>query len=270
MIKCNLNSSSLPPGHKIYKVLRLIEPQISYMVRPYFWGPEFFCLDKSEIYQSMDNKDQNLVLSKLSDSLLHEAYFVEKAGIAFALKMAGLSETLQERQLYSHFAHEESNHLSMIEKFLLNTPSFKDSAFLNLLTDLIESGDKACLTYFIQIVLEGFGLHHYQNLKSGCLETSLISTINLILKDEALHYRSGIALFDPKTLTEAQRLWIGTATLRMRDYFTLGPIRVINTILEVAGKIHQNDYNQLLLDISAKEQTNAALDLLDSLIIPYS
>ncbi len=267
MLKCNLNSPSLPKYHKIYGILKLIQPQYSYVVRPYFWGPEFFCLDKSKIYQNMDSRDQSLVLSKLSDSLLHEAYFVEKAGIAFALKMATLSETIQERQLYSHFAHEESNHLSMVERFLLNPPLLKDSQFLSLLTDLIESGDKQCLTYFIQIILEGFGLHHYQNLKSGCIEPSLIDTINLILKDEALHYRSGIALFDPNTLTDAQRLWIGTATLRMRDYFALGPIRVINAILEVTGKIHQNDYNQLLLDINAKEQTKNSLDLLDSLTI---
>ncbi len=265
MIKCNLDSPSLPITHEIYKILRLLEPRYSYTVRPYFWGPEFFCLDKSEIYQNMDLIDQRLVLSKLSDSLLHEAYFVEKAGIAFALKMAVLSETLQERQLYSHFAHEESNHLSMIEKFLLNIPSFKDSTFLNLLIDLIESGDKNCLTYFIQIILEGFGLRHYQNLKVGCLEPSLIEAINHILIDEARHYRSGITLFDPNTLTETQRLWIGTATLRMRNYFTLGPIRVINAILEVTGKIHQNDYNQLLLDIDAKGQTDGSLALLESL-----
>ncbi len=265
-VLCKLNSSSLHKDHKVHRILKLLSPEINYTVKPSYWGPECFLLDKSELYQNLIETDKNQVLRLISHSLLEEAYFVEKAGIAFALKMAVLSETLEEREMYSHFAHQEANHLSMIEKFFLDKPSICESQFLNLLRDLIESGDKQCLTYFIQIVLEGFGLHHYQNLKVGCQEPTLTHVIDLILKDEALHYRSGLALFEPNSLSDEQKEWIKAATLEIKDYFTLGPIRTINAILKVTGTIHQNQYNQLLLDIKAKEQTQSGLDLLDSLI----
>ncbi len=265
MVKCNLDSPSLPVDHKIHRILKLLSPEISYVVRPYYWGPETFLLDRSELYRNLSETDQKQVLRLISHSLLEEAYFVEKAGIAFALKMATLSETLEEREMYSHFAHEEANHLSMIEKFFIDKPNHSGNKFLSLLTDLIESGDKESLTYFIQIVLEGFGLHHYKNLKVGCLEPSLIVVVDLILKDEALHYRSGLALFDPNSLTEAQKQWIGIATQRMQDYFALGPIRVINSVLKVAGTVHKTQYDQLLLDIKAKDQVETGLILLNSL-----
>lgn len=268
MVKCLLDSPHLPKDHTVHKILRLLSPNVSYVTNTTYWGPGAFFLDKSELYQNLSLVDQDLVLRNITKSLLEEAYFIEKAGIAFAAKMVILSETLEEREMYSHFCHEEANHLTMIEKFLIDRPNPRGNLFLPLLTDLIESGDKQCLTYFIQIVLEGLGLHHYQGLKVGCLEPTLVNVLDLILKDEALHYRSGLALYDPNSLTYKQRVWIGSATSRFRDYVTMGPIRTINSILKVTGKIHIKQYNQLLLDIKAKEQTQAGLDLLESLIKP--
>lgn len=213
----------------------------------------------------MSPKDQEEVLRLLSKDLLDEAYFVEKAGIVYSAKMALLSKTIEEQELYAHFTHQEACHLEMLEPFLDDSPDCTQSEFLILLRDLVESGDKQCMTYFIQILLEGFGLHHYQSMRVGCNEPTLVHVFDLILKDEAQHYRSGLALYAPNSLTVQQNLWITRATFQFQDYVRKGPIRVINAISKVYGKLHINQYNQFLLDIGAEAQIKTSLKLLESL-----
>lgn len=262
--KCNLRSPNLPLGHKVYKILDAIQAPVNYVHRLYYWGANQYGLQNSRLYKSLSPADQERVLIKVSDRLLEEAYFIEKAGIAFAAKMILLAESTQEREMYSHFASQESRHLSLLRPFLKHD-QYKPNEFLEMLVEMIETGDKACLTYVIQVLLEGFGLTHYKHLTAHCLEPTLVTTLNSILKDEAQHYRSGVALYDPKRLTEAQRAWVERAIAKFINYINHGPIRTLNSVLEVVGKIHVTTYRDLLDDISAKEQTNQAIAVFNGL-----
>ncbi len=267
-ISCNLGSPDLPKDHKIYRVLETVSPMMKGSNLKYYWGPECFGLINTPLYTNMSPNDQEKILNMISQSLLEEAYFIEKAGIAFAAKMCLLSETTQEREMYAHFAHQEANHLSMIREFL-ESDIYETSELLEMFADLIQNGDKQCLTYVIQVLFEGFGLSHYKQLAQNCVDPTLSLAFDLILRDEAQHYRSGMALFDKSGLTEDQTKWISDAEVLFETHIQKGPVHVINALLQVYGKLHLNDYNQLLKDLRVPEQITMGLTVFNRLKEDY-
>lgn len=257
-ISCNLGSPDLPQDSKIHKILDIIAPGLDVETQNHYWDAECFGLQNTWLYTSMNHGDQQKVLNMISQSLLEEAYFIEKAGIAFAAKMSLLSESTQERLLYSHFAHQEANHLNLIRPFL-ESVEYEKSEFTEFMADAVDMGDKQCLTYIVQILLEGYGLRHYKMLASNCNHTVLKVVLDHILNDEAQHYRSGVELFDASKLTKEQTAWIMAKSLRFEIHINKGPIHIINALMQVYGKLHVSEYNQLLKDLKVQEQIDNGL-----------
>lgn len=269
--KCKLNSPDLPKDHKVYKILETLREPVKATKQIYYWGPNSFNLDKSRLFNELSTPNQIRVLALVSDALLEEAYYIEKAGIAFAAKMVLLSETTQEREMYSAFGAQESNHLNMLRPFIndhLNLVKYEESPFLRLLAQMIESGDKQCLTFVIQIMLEGLGLTHYKQLSLACLEPTLTVVLDSILIDEAQHYRAGTALFDHKALSYEQNLWIGEYTTKFIEHVYKGPLCVTNAITTVYGPMTDIELIELEYDICAFDQITSTLNTLTKLGVP--
>ena len=178
--------------------------------------------------------------------------------------MVEISDTTQERELYAHFAGQEACHLSLLRPYL-DQANYEKSEMLEFITKIIETGDKACLTLIVQVMLEGYGLIHYHQLALNCNDITLSSALNSILKDEAQHYRAGVALFDRNKVTDSQILWIDNAVRDFKDLVSKGPIRVIEAIYDIIGYTPE-ELEQLHQDIDSKYQIQHTLDHLDRLI----
>lgn len=259
-VKCNLDSKDSTGNALINGIVNKLSSSSLCVKRHYYWA---FNLQNSRLFNELSINKQEQVLSLVSDSLLREAYFIEKAGMAFAAKMVLLSETTEERELYSHFGHQEANHLSMLRPFLKNT-EYGPTPFLEMLTRFIETGDKQPLTYVIQVLLEGYGLNHYSQLSKSCLEPTLSETFNTILKDESKHYTTGVELFDPKTMTQNQRHWIDMAVYEFETHIKKGPTHAVNAMIEVAN-LDACEIIQLYIDIQADKQVEYAMNVFNRL-----
>ncbi len=261
-VECSLDSPD-SDNKTVQNIVKWLSPNVEYVKRDYYWGPEAFNLQNSELFTNLSLLDQTLVLMYISNGLLEEAYFIEKAGIAFAAKMILLSETTQEREMYSKFAAQESNHLSMVAPFMRDT-RYKESEFLKLLTDIIETGSKDELTYVIQVLLEGYGLSHYYQLRKSCIEPTLSHVFGLILEDEGLHYRSGVSLLDKSVLGKP---FVRACVSDFLTHIEKGPTHVMRSVLEVTGDIHIRTYNKFLEDIRAYEQIEQAKTVFKRLLV---
>ena len=145
------------------------------------------------------------ILVACARDLLTEAYYIEKLGLGFTAKMALLSETTEERMLYCLFAGDEAAHLHAIAAYVGDgaAASAPDDPFLALLTEAIAAGDKPGLTYVVQVVLEGWGIAHYQSIARDCRDGDLRRTLLRLARDEALHHGSGVALLKRRPLPAA-------------------------------------------------------------------
>lgn len=169
----------------------------------YYWPADYYDFSDPEYFDSLDDHDKHKVLTKLSDKMLTEAYFIEKAGIVFGAKMLLLAESEDERELYARTINEECNHLDIIRTFL-GDREYKSIEIFEFIKRTIETGNKDYLVYCVQILLEGYGIMHYKKLASYCLSADLKLGLETILKDEYLHYGSGKILFDKKSPNSKQ------------------------------------------------------------------
>ena len=194
------HSPHLPAGHRVHKLLEGIQEASTVSKKQarmpdYLWGPERFKLNKTKLWQKLNPDQQKETLKLLSERNLSLSWWIENSGRSYCAKMILLSETHEEKSLYSHFCHEEATHMKEFENFM----DFKvdwnlhSHPMLTPLSQVIEQGDRDTLVLVVQVLLEGFGLGHYLSLKEDCLLPELSLAYERILKDEARHHGTGVA-----------------------------------------------------------------------------
>ena len=82
------------------------------------WSSEFFGLEKTSLFQAASEETRHQIVRRSSIDVLHEAFFIEESGMAFASKMSLLSETREERMLYNLFAADEATHFHWVQNAL--------------------------------------------------------------------------------------------------------------------------------------------------------
>ena len=196
-----LETPHLPSDHPLFAVLegafakQGVQRRIQQAPKIY-WGAERFKLNQSQLYQCLSIEEQNKILLRLTELNLSLSYFIEKSGHHYCSKMILLSDTVEEKTLYSLFAAEEASHLREFMNYMWFTPTLETHAhpMLPLLSEAIEWGSRPALVFVIQVLLEGFGIAHYTGLKASCLDADLKSSFQNILKDEARHHGAGLIL----------------------------------------------------------------------------
>jgi hypothetical protein len=171
------------------------------------WGRERYKLEKSTIFTKMDKKSQDEVLIKITQLNLSLSYFIEKSGHNYGAKMIIFADNLQEKSLYCMFAAEEAIHLREFSNFInfKIDPTVHWHPMLDPLAKVIHEGEKNTCLYIIQVLLEGFGMFHYNSLKNDCLYNPLENVFHRILKDEARHHGAGLVLAKESCLTKIER-----------------------------------------------------------------
>jgi hypothetical protein len=232
-----------------------------------YWKPSHFGLDRVALFNQASPNEKVEITRTCIQSLMTEAYFIEKAGLCFNAKMVLLSETTEERVLYSLFGAEEATHFRQIEGFMPKGTALRpENPFIHLLIETIEGGGKSSLTYLIQVVLEGWGLAHYQSMAHGCKNASLSQALHNILKDEALHHGSGVALLDRQSIPKTDKEFITEMLFRLLHMVQIGPQAVASAICQTKGHLSRAQRIKIFQELCVEEESGKRLAHLRSLM----
>jgi hypothetical protein len=211
------------------------------------WPAEFFGLDRVSLFVAAAPEQKHAILERCSHGLIEEAFFIEKAGVAFAAKMVLLAETIDERKLYAMFASDEATHLDRIAPFYTDR-SAEPAAnpFLAFLSKLVDG--------------------HYRAMLNACTCASLRDVFTDILADEAAHHGSGILLLADGRVARASREPIVHAMARFLSMVQAGPQSVVDAVQSVLGPLSRKHRIQLFEELDAEHHAEARLDNLRRLM----
>lgn len=232
------------------------------------WLPDLFFLNHSRLFKRLNQRDQRQVLQACNDFILSESYFIEKAGLAYCAKMILLAETTEIRQMYGLIASDESVHLQWLSPYVSQsnrtTPQGK---FIFSITEMIEQCSANTLYYLVQTILEGWGISYYKTLATTCQLPALQETLFNIVKDEALHHKTGIALFDPNKITTQEQAQIFDGMKSYTDILKLSAQNIVKCIENVLGPLSLNDLNELFEDLQTEMTAKIKLNILKNLML---
>jgi hypothetical protein len=273
-IAVELDSQDLREGHDLYAVLySAIKSRgalpLSQAAEPRaFWDAGHFHLDRVSLFQQAGEAEQQRIVEACGRSLLGESYYIEKCGMYFSAKMSLLASHTQERMLYSMFAADEALHFNWLGNFV-SPEEVKDllrNPFIQLLEELLQQEQGATLAYIVQVILEGWGIHHYQALAKNCLDAGLKKVFERILQDEARHHASGLILFSEQQLTEAELDHLAAILVRFLRMVQSGPQMIVARIEEVKGRLTPEEKRQVFAELDCQTETAKKIATLKSLI----
>jgi rubrerythrin len=264
----------LREGHDLYAVLdsaiksrtdlRLTNDKSSQV----FWSAEHFNLDKVSSFREASEAQRHLIVDGCARNILAESYYIEKCGMYFSAKMSLLAKSAQERMLYSMFASDEALHFNWITNFISPEAvrAFLQNPFINLLEELLQKEERATLAYIVQVILEGWGIHHYHQLAKDCVDANLKKVFEAILKDEARHHASGLILFNEENLTDKQIKNIVAILVRFFRMIQVGPQMIVSQIEQAKGRLSREQKTRVFEQLCCEAETAKKISTLQSLI----
>ena len=240
---------------------------VNFPAQENYWQSPFFNLHQVQVFQEACDTEQFAILKLASQSLLEEAYFIEKAGVGYMAKMVLLADTLEERMLYGLFTADETTHLSQLCYFLPEPAvTVGSNPFLQLLAEVVEGDDKAVLLFVVQVVLEGWGLSHYRRLSRSCGDRALADLFVSFLDAEARHHSTGRLLFNQTCVSAASQAAIIEVLTNFLSMVQVGPQSVLTAIEQVKGHLSRSQKIQILAEMDAEIHSGTRLQLLRSLM----
>ncbi len=233
-----------------------------------FWPAEHFGLDRVTLFRKSSTEERNEILKLCGRSVMAEAYFIEKFGMYFAAKMSLLSESDEERMLYSLFASDEALHFNWISSFV-SEDSIADYArdpFIQFLDEVLQKEVRVTLSYIVQVILEGWGISHYRALIADCRDEELTRIFESILRDEARHHRSGVVLFNEQEPSTDEIEKIVGVLSHLFLMVQVGPQMVVSQIEMVKGRLSTEQKIRVFEELSCERESTKKIDLLKSLI----
>lgn len=267
-----METPHLPAGHPFHAVLdaalarRAAEPLAAVPPPCELWGAEFFGLEKTRAFASVSEERRREILGTCAEGILEEGYFIEKSGLNCNAALMLAAETLEEKTLYALMAADEAVHLRLVSPYLPDAATRKPrNPFLSLLARVIAEGSQPSKVYLLQVLLEGWGLTHYRTLADGCRTPSLAGALRRILKDEALHHRGGVLLFDPKRLSAGDRAFVAGAVVEMFRMVQAGPQGVAAAVERALGATREQRVT-LFGELDTERHSGERLRLLRGLL----
>lgn len=237
-----------------------------------YWSADFFGLDQVQLFQTATPTEQQAILARANRDLLHESCRIEQAGIGYMAKMVLLAESVQERMLYGLFAADEATHLAQLQPFcspcdLSCAPELgREDAFLLLLSQVLDSPDRAVLLFVLQVVLEGWGLSHYRSLAKGCIDLRLRRVLQGFLQAESRHHAVGVLEFQTLRPSSAQRAEMVTVLAQFLQMVRIGPQRLLAAIAEVKGDLSAAQRLRVLQELDCETHSATRLQQLRHLM----
>ena len=181
--------------------------------------------------------------------------------------MSLLSETVEERMLYGLFMGDESTHYQQVRRFLPNLgQDCEPSSFHQLLTHVIEEGERETLVFIIQVVLEGWGLTHYKSLADGCQSPKFEEALRGILRDESRHHGSGVILARERGLPPHTRDFTLEILSKFLEMVQYGPQSVVQAIVEENDGLTRAQKIEIFEELDTVGHSQERLNLLRTLM----
>ena len=229
------------------------------------WDPSSFELDKVRSFSKLDKKTQYSILEELSIGRFLEAYNIEKAGMSFTAKMSLLAESHNEQKLYSLFSAEEATHFHYIQNALSDSQlDYKADQFIDLLNEVILTGERRPLIFIIQVVLEGWGIDHYSLMEKTCLNPKVRNHLRLILQDEAAHHGSGLSLYNESDFTDSELNYTTEMMSEFLKMVSCGPIGIMRVLEK---NIATSQLSQIHDELNAHTETQRKLNYIKGLMV---
>ncbi len=271
-VRNNLDAPHVGKDSPLYRMIasktgNMSLPNLDLLDYATLWSEHWWGLDSCPVFAKFSVEKRNEVLARCNQSLLTEAYFIEKSGLAYSAKMVLTAISTDEAQLFALIGADEAKHLAWIEPYLsADAKQLPRGHFLSFLSNLIEDYPPKLLVYLVQIILEGWGLDHYNRLAKNCAHSELSKIFAAILKDEALHHRSGSVLFDNAQLSRRDYSLIEDALQHYSLMVRVGPQGALSIVDGVAGGLSDSELHAVLVALRHQDETQRKLLLLRQLM----
>lgn len=225
-------------------------------LRDYYWDERRFNLKESSLFNSLSDDIKKKILRDLSLHSLVTSYYIEKLAISFCSRMIILSESIEEKALYTVIGAEEVYHWLDFKRFLPKAPEEQNfqSIFINTLADSINSSNRLTSIYIGQVLLEGFGIYFYSSMKEGCLDENLKKVFARILEDEGRHHGSALHIFDQAKREDIDLEEIVTKAESMIRVMLRHGSHIVKVIEMHAGKINPEAVERFYLETDMRRQ----------------
>ncbi len=257
-------------------LVKLLEARLRTLGRTYpwlqhevydFWSASFFGLDQVCLYQDASDEQRVAIIDLCAGGLLNEAYFIEKAALSYCAKMILLAGTTEVKQAYSLIAADEASHLQWITPYVPEKDrSGPTGPFLQFLAGLVEECDANLLAYLVQVILEGWGLHHYRSLSNSCREPNLQRVFHHLYRDEAMHHRTGELVFDPRLVSGPQEEFIENALQTYTEFVRVGPQGVVSALEQILGGLSKSQKVKVFAELQTERVAAQKLGMLKNLM----
>lgn len=242
-------------------------PENLYKKDEIYWFEKHYKLDQSSFFGSLSPSLKNDVLLDLNHKSLSLAHYIEKFGLNYGAKMILNADTTEAKSLYALFSGDEVKHRLWIDQFI-QRPVGLDIDFHPLLPALalcLEKGNYTATVFSIQVILEGFGLYHYFQLKETCQNLALKEVFGQILKDETLHHGMGVAMMKSFTLDEETKEQITELTALFVKCL-LEADWVLKSLRQIGGDLTSSQVKQFKDEIDYEKQLQLRVEKIKSLI----
>lgn len=231
------------------------------------WPAALYSLPQSALFESLAESKQQAIVKTCNDFVLTESYFIEKAGLAYCAKMITLGETTEIRQMYGLIASDEAVHLSWLAPYLTKTQRVTPQGqFIQHISNMIEHCDVNTLYFLIQTVLEGWGIAYYKTLGKTCQWQSLKTTLLDIVKDEAIHHNTGVALFKPERINQHAELSIVDGMKSYFDILRVGAQNIVACCEHELGPLSFAELTALFAALEAEKSASIKLQILKNIM----
>lgn len=231
------------------------------------WPATLFFLNHSRLFKKLSSEDQHQVIKACNDFILSESYFIEKAGLAYCAKMILLAETTEIRQMYGLIASDESVHLQWLLPYVPESlRTSPQGQFIHAITQMIEQCNANTLYFLVQTILEGWGVSYYKTLAANCQLPMLQQTLLDIVKDEAVHHKTGKALFNPEKITRNDEIHLYDGMKCYADILKLSTQNIVKCVENVIGTLSFQQRIELFEDLESEMTAKIKLALLKDLM----
>lgn len=228
------------------------------------WEAQTFQLDRAPMFRQASTIRKNAVLAACANNLLAEAWCIEQQGISYCATMARLAESNEERDLFMKIGADESQHAAWLALWLLQQP--ESDPFNRFIGGLLQAGTPQPLSFLLQVMLEGFGITHYQFLATDCRNTGLAQTLRRLAADEALHHAGGLLVFEPNRLTAAERVFVTEGAYAFLQMIRVGPQAVVSALVQQLGADGVGELAALFAALNSQASTATRLARLRKLM----
>ena len=250
---CRKLATRMPANH--------VAPQTSSLAT--LWPAGFFRLPDTAFWQQATAAQRDQLLYHCASALLREALGIERTAMDYCAHRVLATEDALEKQVYSLTGADEARHYHWLCSVAdPATIAAAPDSFTRFLQRLVAEGSPHAQSYLLQIILEGWGIHHYQHLARHANDAAVSAVMNGIAQDEALHYAAGVAHFDATRLTEAERGFIRAALAELCTMLACGPLSVLGVLETVAGGFDDATRLQTLAALADTARTEEKLQQL--------